>query len=244
MRSTPTPANVRSSRNNIFNRDFSLGGVILLKRQNYFELKSQQMKEIILDVLERLLQMADQYTAHLEKPSDKKKAYILQVEQFVNQSEERVNDHILELLSLQPVAKDKVKELFGISRIAGLLERVGDQLINLLTISDGENAAELMPMIEQFFHYEREMMGWLIQGIEKNDRHLLELVISHDQYVNRLNKGTYQSVVHSVQEQEKITESNLKTIIMSRFLERLGDYLVTIAKIYHDFLDTRQASDE
>ena len=162
----------------------------------------------------------------------------------MNQSEERVNDHILELLSLQPVAKDKVKELFGISRIAGLLERVGDQLINLLTISDGENAAELMPMIEQFFHYEREMMGWLIQGIEKNDRHLLELVISHDQYVNRLNKGTYQSVVHSVQEQEKITESNLKTIIMSRFLERLGDYLVTIAKIYHDFLDTRQASDE
>ncbi|MFK4996781.1 PhoU domain-containing protein [Bacillus sp. N9] len=60
--------------------------------------------------------------------------------------------------------------------------------------------------------------------------------MDHDRHVNKLNKGTYKDLVESINEQETITESRLKMIIISRFLERMGDHLVNIAGTYLELL--------
>ncbi|HEY4599703.1 MAG TPA: phosphate uptake regulator PhoU [Cerasibacillus sp.] len=211
----------------------------MLKRQSYHKMMRTQMKVAVLDILNHILKMTSDYLAYLAKPSDDKKALLLDQEKYIDQSEQKINDMILELITLQPLTKDDVKELFGIGRIAGQLERVGDQLINLLTISEGEDVEVLKPVVESFFKYEYDMMEWLLKGIKNEDAELLKKVIRYDEHVNKLNIGTYESLVHSVEEHQEITGSNLKTIIAGRFLERLGDYLVTIAKTFIDILENK-----
>lgn len=211
----------------------------MLKRQNYYDMMRIQMKDIVLKLLEHILKMTTDYLAYLDEPSEDKKALLLQQETVIDQSEEKINDMILDLITLQPLAKEDVKELFAIGRIAGRLERVGDQIINLLTISEREDIDVLKPVANRFMTYECDMMEWLLEGMANEKIDLLKKVIEHDKHVNQLNIGTYESLVHSVEKQQDITGGNLKTIIASRFLERLGDYLVTIAKTFIDILENR-----
>lgn len=76
------------------------------------------------------------------------------------------------------------------------------------------------------------MIAWLKSGIENDDIDELEKVITNDENVNQLNRETYDQLVTLINEKETITESKLKTVIISRFLERVGDHLVNAARIY------------
>src|SRR5699024_9298066 len=91
---------------------------------------------------------------------------------------------------------------------------------------------DLRPMIHQFFHYENKMLTWLKNGIWDDDFELLQQVIDHDQYVNRLNKNTYNELVFLINQQKTITESKLKTGIISCILECIVEHLVNASRIY------------
>lgn len=81
------------------------------------------------------------------------------------------------------------------------------------------------------------MTNWLYIGIEGDDIAKLEAVMNHDEYVNNLNKETYQDMVEIINEEEPFTESKLKMVIISRFLERIGDHLVNAARTYKKAID-------
>src|SRR5699024_11735916 len=104
-------------------------------------------------------------------------------------------------------------------------ERIGDQMTNIITISKVTDTDDLRPMIHQFFHYENKMLTWLKNGICDDHFELLQQVIDHDQDVNRLNKNTYNELVFLINQQKAITENKIKTVIISRSVERNGDHL-------------------
>ncbi|GAB3796528.1 phosphate signaling complex PhoU family protein [Virgibacillus kimchii] len=210
----------------------------MLSRENYYVKKREEMKHLTLSIIDRLLKMTDYYIAYLNNPSDRQREYIFQAEEQVDQIERKIESYIVETISLQQLNMNEIKWLFAINRIIRDLERIGDQLTNIITISEGQDVAELKPLIREFFSYEQKMMYWLIEGIENEDVTLLEQVISHDQHVNKLNKNTYQMLVNHVEGEEKVTESKLKTIVISRFLERIGDHLVNSAKTYKGTIQT------
>lgn len=204
----------------------------MLTRHNYYEEKRMKIEKRVLEVLNNLTKMTELYTAYLQEPSDEKLTWILKAEGDVNKYEERIEKSILEIISLQQLDLKDIKWLLGMNRIIRELERIGDQLTNIVTLSDVDDTQELKPMIKTFFHIEGEMIDWVKQGIAEKDKLILQNVIAHDRYVNKLNKGTYNNLVHLINEKEHITESNLKMIIISRFLERIGDHLVNIARTY------------
>lgn len=209
----------------------------MLIRKNYYDEKRKEIKQRVLNVLKNLSIMTDHYSSYMEIPSDENREFILKTESYIDKNEQRIEENILEAISLQQLNLKEIKWLLGMNRIIRELERVGDQITNIVTISNVHDVRVIKPMIQSFFDYEQVMINWLIEGIENEDITVLKNVMDHDQYVNQLNKGTYKDLVDSINEQETITESRLKMIIISRFLERIGDHLVNIARTYLDLLN-------
>lgn len=209
----------------------------MLVRNNYYDENRNKIKYRVLKVLKNLVYMIEHYDSYMDNPSEKNRQFILEIESYVDKNERKIEKHILEAISLKLLNLDEIKWLLGMNRIIRDLERIGDQVINIVTISDVQDVHEMKPMIQTFFDYERMMFEWLIKGIEKDNPTALKNVMKHDQHINRLNKGTYKDVADSINDRETITESRLKMIIISRFLERIGDHLVNVSRIYLDLLN-------
>ncbi|HLQ70208.1 MAG TPA: PhoU domain-containing protein [Bacillota bacterium] len=210
----------------------------MLTRQNYYDEKRDKVKSLVIETLDDLTEMKKQYIDYLDSPTPENKDCILETEHYVDKNEKKVEKTIQEIISLQHLDKQEIKWLFTMSRIIREMERIGDQLTNIITISEVADNHDLQPLIHQFFHYEDDMMAWLRSGIEDDDIDDLEKVVHHDEHVNQLNRETYNRLVTLINEKESITESKLKMIIISRFLERLGDHLVNAARIYAKVIET------
>jgi len=209
-----------------------MGGGIMLVRQNYYTEKRKEIKLLILEILNDLTEMTEYYDSYLKNPTEETKKIILKNESYIDKNEKRIDKHILEIFSLEQLNTDEIKWLLTMSRIIRELERVGDQLINIITISNVVDTDILRPLIKDFFEFEKDMIKWLAEGIETNNVLKLEDVISHDQHVNNLNKETYQTIASQLNDMQNVSESKLKMIIISRFLERIGDHLVNSARLY------------
>lgn len=204
----------------------------MLTRKSYYDEKRSIIKKLVNQTLIDLIEMKNHYINYLDTLTSKNKDKILEMENYVDENEKKVDKTIREIISLQSLDKQEIKWLFTMNRIIRELERIGDQMTNIITISKVTDTDDLRPMIHQFFHYENKMLTWLKNGIWDDDFELLQQVIDHDQYVNRLNKNTYNELVFLINQQKAITESKLKTVIISRFLERIGDHLVNASRIY------------
>lgn len=193
-----------------------------------------------MDVIDELMEMTVHFKAYLKEPTKETKQFILKNENYVDKNEKKIESYILEIISLQQLDIHEIKWLLTMNRIIRELERVGDQLTNIITFSNVLDAEFLRPKIKPFFEYQREMMQWLKEGITSDQASKLQNVIEHDQHINILNKETYQQFVEKIHEQEKLTESRLKMVIISRFLERIGDHLVNAAKLYKKVVEENE----
>lgn len=212
------------------------GGEAMLIRQNYYEEKRSEIKRLVLQIIDDLIETTDYYHEYLKTSSHELKEDILKNERYIDKNEEKIEQYILEIISLEHLDTMEIKWLFAMSRIIRELERVGDQFINIITLCDTTDSKNIRPMIKAFFEYEKDMMRWLRVGIAEHNVVKLEKVIAHDKNVNDLNKETYSHVVDLINEHEKITESNVKMVMISRFLERVGDHLVNVARKYKEVI--------
>lgn len=212
----------------------------MLTRSNYHQEKRDNIKQLAMDVIDELMEMTVHFKAYLKEPTKETKQFILKNENYVDKNEKKIESYILEIISLQQLDIHEIKWLLTMNRIIRELERVGDQLTNIITFSNVLDAEFLRPKIKPFFEYQREMMQWLKEGITSDQASKLQNVIEHDQHINILNKETYQQFVEKIHEQEKLTESRLKMVIISRFLERIGDHLVNAAKLYKKVVEENE----
>lgn len=212
----------------------------MLTRRNYYDDKRDKIKRLVTGTVDDLIEMKNYYSKYLEDPTAENKEFIFEMEDYVDKNEKKIEKSIQDIISLQSLDKNEIKWLFTMSRIIRELERVGDQLTNIITISNVSDTTDIGPMIQAFFQFEEDMMDWLKKGIQDDDTHYLKKVISHDENVNQLNKETYNQLVTLINEKESITESKLKMIIISRFLERVGDHLVNAASIYMKVIENNR----
>lgn len=208
----------------------------MLIRKNYYDYKRNKIENLVLEVIDYLNQMMEQSVDFLLEPSKYNKSTIMETEHSINYYEKKTEKNIMEIISLEQLDKSEIKWMFSMGRIIKDLERVGDQLINILTVSDMDDTNELRNTVSNFFKYEQTMIKYLSLGIKNDDQEKLKEVIEHDVYVNNLNKETFQEMVELI-EKESFTESKLKVVIVSRFLERVGDHLVNAAKLYKRSID-------
>src|SRR5699024_6206647 len=149
----------------------------MLIRKNYYDHKRDQIQHLVLEIIDHINQMMEQSDEFLPEPTKDNKDMILQTEAYIDDHEKKIETYILEILSLEQLDTSEIKWLFSMSRIIRELERVGDQLTNILTISDVVDTSEIRPKIRDFFNYEQTMTEWLTIGIQDEDTEKLEAVV-------------------------------------------------------------------
>lgn len=183
------------------------------------------------------MKMTRAYENYLDNPSDLKRNVIYKIEHDVNTSEKIIQKYILELSSLEQLDRYNIKWILSIHKITSNIERIVDQIINVIKFTNTVDIEESRPVIKKFLYYENDMLEWLIDGINTDDNSKLTAIQAHDKYINQLNKRTYKDIVDVINTKKGLTESGLKIVIISRILERIGDYLVIIACSYSRLIE-------
>lgn len=205
----------------------------MLVRDNYQYQRKDQVRKLILEILTTLKEMMDQMDKFLLEEENETKKKILNKEDFINEHEKKIEKDILEIVSLEPMNTSEITWIFSMYRIIRELERVGDQIINVLEMSNIFEKHEIQPTISAFFKYEKEMTIKLYNGIENNNVNSLNGVINYDQYVNKLEEDAMNKTMYLIEEERnELTEGKFKIVMISRFLERIGDHLSNAAKAH------------
>ncbi|GGE26837.1 phosphate transport system regulatory protein PhoU [Pullulanibacillus camelliae] len=209
----------------------------MLTRRNYYVDQKKQIEQVVLRMIDRLDTLMSQCMSYLSEPSKENQAFMLWTEDKLDAEEKEIENQILNVISVQNLDVIELKWLMTMSRIIRELERCGDQLTNVMTVCNITSIeSETTEVIERFFLHESGMVQDLKAGMLAKDGERLELLITRDEHVNRLNRETYKRMTHSMNENKLDATLGSKIIMMCRFLERFGDHLVNAGKLYKNYM--------
>src|SRR5699024_12391355 len=85
------------------------------------------IKKLVNQTLIDLIEMKNHYINYLDTLTSKNKDKILEMENYVDENEKKVDKTIREIISLQSLDKQEIKWLFTINRIIRVIDRNEDQ---------------------------------------------------------------------------------------------------------------------
>lgn len=158
---------------------------------------------------------------------------VMAAEQEVNDLHLEIDERVVELLALQhPVAAD-LRLLIMASKIAGELERIGDQAVNVC-----ENTRFLLesppikPLIE-FPVMAQAAQGMVRESLDafvRGDVALAQKVLDSDDTVDAFKNQIFRELLTYMMSDPRTIQRSLALILIARNLERVGDHATNIAE--------------
>ncbi len=154
-------------------------------------------------------------------------------EEEVNSLHVGIDENVISALALQhPVATD-LRLLIMVSKIAGELERVGDQAVNIC-----QNTASLLqhpPLtiatnIRSMADLAREMLRDSLEAFNRRDVHLAQRVLNTDDKVDSFKHEIFLQLLRHMMAQPEMVPSALPLILIARNLERVADHATNISE--------------
>lgn len=193
--------------------------------------------------LEKLNRAALEMCAHVEQNvRDAAKAFlerdvelakrVVDADRFVDRMEADLEENCLKTLALyQPVAKD-LRFIFSLSKISGILERIGDLAENLArkgkSLSKQEPIA-MPPEIIEMADMSRAMLKNSMDSLVDGDTVKARTIIAADDAVNGKKRLVRKAAVQAIEENPKLAGQWLVVVAASRNIERMADMAVNIA---------------
>ncbi|MBK5295357.1 MAG: phosphate signaling complex protein PhoU [Acidobacteriia bacterium] len=158
---------------------------------------------------------------------------VFRQEDKVNHLHIEIDERVISALALQhPVAAD-LRLLIMASKIAGELERVGDQAVNIC-----ESATSLLqhpPLkistnVQSMADVAREMLRESLEAFHRRDAQLAQRVLSADDKVDAFKDEISLELGKHMMSDPNAVPSALPLILISRSLERIADHATNIAE--------------
>lgn len=144
-----------------------------------------------------------------------------------------IEKQVFELLALQNPMGVDLRLISAVLHTNMHLERIGDMAVNIAKIG---KAARGLPTNETMLSHLNEMTDVVrpmirtaVEAFAKRDLELAMKVVEMDEPVDRINRGMYRLVAQSGDSSEML-EWAARMMVVSRQLERAGDYAVDIAE--------------
>jgi phosphate transport system protein len=158
---------------------------------------------------------------------------IFKTEQEVNELHIEVDERVINLIALHhPVATD-LRMAVMCSKIAGELERIGDQAVNIC-----QNTQELLrypplkPLIDIPLMAEiaRRMLRESLDAFVRQDAVLAQKVLNTDDEVDAFKNQIFRELLTYMMSDPGTIPRALALILISRNLERVGDHATNVAE--------------
>lgn len=191
-------------------------------------------------VKERLLRMGSlaETALHraieaLVKRDASRLAEVYPIEREVNALEIEIDDRVMTLIARrQPMAAD-LRFLVMAIKIAGEVERVSDQAVNIAQSTEkllGEPPLKKIVMTPLMAEKSMKMLRESLDAFVRGDVALARQVIAEDDEVDALRDDTFRSLITYMMEDPSTISRALSLILISRNLERVADHATNIAE--------------
>jgi len=158
---------------------------------------------------------------------------VFKLEEEVNELHIEIDEKVISVLALQhPVASD-LRFVLMSSKIAGELERIGDQAVNIC-----QNTAffleqpPLKPIIDipLMADCARKMLREALDAFVRQDVALAQDVLDRDDEVDAYKNQIFRSLLTYMMSDPGTIQRALSLVLISRNLERVGDHATNIAE--------------
>ena len=150
----------------------------------------------------------------------------------IDQMEREIESRCMKLLlHQQPVARD-LRQISAALKMITDMERIGDQaedIAEIVTFLNG-HTMEGMEIIEEMAQETIEMVTFSVDAFVKKDVALAKTVIARDDVVDNYFSKVKHGIISLIAENPADGEFALDLLMISKYLERIGDHATNIAE--------------
>jgi phosphate transport system protein len=199
----------------------------------HFEDQLQELKGRLVTMGTAAESMIERAVKALLERDPSRLPEVFKTEQEVNELHIEVDERVINLIALHhPVATD-LRMAVMCSKIAGELERIGDQAVNIC-----QNTTELLrypplkPLIDIPLMAEiaRRMLRESLDAFVRLDAALAQKVLDTDDEVDAFKNQIFRELLTYMMSDPGTIPRALALILISRNLERVGDHATNVAE--------------
>ena len=196
--------------------------------------------EALRDLLKDLLTMVKLTEANLSdavnglfQRDDTLCAKAIADDEQVDQLEKQIDKAGFEILvRYQPVASD-LRQVVSVMKLSPNIERVADEATNIAEAARKLNKHPALPevnVIVPIQAYALSMFKDSIDAFVREDVELARAIVSRDKQLDAMNASANQSLTERMMQDREQLRGYLNLILISRYLERVGDHAANIAE--------------
>lgn len=201
--------------------------------KRHFDEELAHVKEKLLKMGANAEKMIHLSAKDLLARTEADRAELERLEREVNDLEIEIDDRVVKLIALrQPMATD-LRFLMMASRIAGELERIADQSINIIETTHWYlSGPPLKPIVDLPLMAEivQEMLRDTLDAFVRQDVATARRVLESDDKVDACKKRIFDEMISTMEGDPKTVRRGVCMVLISRNLERIGDHATNIAE--------------
>ena len=201
--------------------------------QRHFDQQLSELRSRLVHMGTLAEAMIEKAVKSLLERSAGRHAEIFKNEEEVNNLHIEIDERVINVLALQhPVAAD-LRLVVMCSKIAGELERIGDQAVNICQNTESLlRYPPLKPLIDIPLMAEiaRRMLRESLDAFVRQDAALAQKVLDADDEVDAFKEQIFRELLTYMMSDPATIPRALPLILMSRNLERVGDHATNIAE--------------
>jgi len=204
-----------------------------MEARSNFHVQLEQLKLAVLHMAALTEKALDKAIGSLLDRDASLAEEVIREDAGINQLEVDVDRKVLKLLALeQPVASD-LRDIIGYLRIAGELERIGDQAVNIAQrciFLCSRPPLPSLPQLEKLWEAVMDMFRSSTAALMNQNPDLAMEVCEMDDDADDLNIQVLKTLIDRMIHSTPAIERSVHTIIVARSLERVGDLCTNIAE--------------
>ena len=200
--------------------------------RNKFDMQLDSLKEQLTTMGELCEVAITKATEAILEGKEEQAREVIQADEEIDQAEKDIERLCLRLLlQQQPVAKD-LRQISAALKMITDMERIGDQaadVAEIVTMLSGGHEGEF-PQIQEMGGETVKMVRGAIDAFVRRDLTLAEWVIDMDDKVDGLFVAAKDALIELLRRDAGAGELALDLLMISKYLERIGDHAVNIAE--------------
>lgn len=158
---------------------------------------------------------------------------VVEADGEIDASEVEIEEDCLKILALhQPVAKD-LRFIIAVLKVNSELERMGDQAANIglrARFLAKRDQIDIPIDFNEMVETVQEMVHESIEALVNQDPDKARAVTEMDEKVNEAHSTLFEEIQTSMAEKTDTIERSIHTLLISRYLERMGDHAKNISE--------------